>query len=169
MIVVGFTGFAYSGKTTCAKFLNSHMLGVRHSFATPLKACLMDLFDFSGEQLYGKLKDVVDERYGVTPRLVMQRFGTEFVRSTVPNLWEMLMEKEIKNSKATCFIVDDIRFQSEYDLISKYGTIFEVRRPGIVGSDHESEKGVKHDGYVINNGGDLEDLRTQVISICNLL
>jgi len=169
MIVVGFTGFAQSGKTTCAKYLSKRMSGLRHSFATPLKTCIADLFDFNYEQLYGKTKEVVDKRYGVTPRLIMQRFGTEFVRTTVPNLWCILMEKEIKNSMSKCFIVDDIRFNDEYNLIAKYGTVFEVRRPGITGSDHESERGVKHNGYVIHNDGSLDDLEDQIVTICNLL
>lgn len=170
MIVVGFTGFAQAGKTTCARLLMKHILysGI-HSFAEPLKECLEDLFGFSSDQLYGKSKDIVDERYGVTPRLVMQRFGTEFVRTTVPNLWEILMDKQIRYSSDKCFIVDDIRFQTEYNLIAKYGTVFEVRRPEIVGSDHQSERGVKHDGYVINNDKGLKELEDQIVTICNLL
>ena len=87
--LIGFTGPAGCGKTTAAALLKNLIektdSGIRAtglaSFAGPLKNCLATLFQFTDAQLCTmEGKEAVDERYGVTPRLVMQRFGTEFIR-----------------------------------------------------------------------------------------
>jgi hypothetical protein len=162
MKLIGFCGPAGAGKTTCAKLLGGSIL----SFASPLKRCVGDLFKFSYEQLYGNLKEVVDGRYGVSPRLVMQRFGTEFVRSTVPDLWETLMREKLihRIEKGYNFIlIDDCRFPTEQKLIEDMGgVICEITRPGYEYSSHASEQGVEA-GFGIYNDGTIEELRAKLL------
>jgi hypothetical protein len=169
MRVIGFTGPAGCGKTTAAKYLeNKYGVPSIKSFAAPMKRCLMDLFKFTPEQLYTlEGKEALDPRYGVTPRLVMQRFGTEFVRSTVPNLWVILMEQSIINHPIGVILIDDCRFEDEATLIRKYGTLVHITDRCLVKHDHKSESGVQlMDGdIVVQNTGTLEDFYSELDKI----
>lgn len=177
--LIGFTGLAGSGKTTAANILRDLLsnekrarLVVVKSFAGPLKDCLLTLFDFEYEQLYTmEGKETIDERYGVTPRLIMQRFGTEFIRTTVPNLWEILMEENIVRcgDSETGIIIDDVRFEPEADLIrSMGGRVVHIKGRGGIDSDHESEAGlkIKDQDFTINNKGDMDLLRLNLARLC---
>ena len=142
MKLFGFAGPMGCGKTTCAKAI-SHAVC---SFALPMKNCLQDLFGFEDNQLYTmEGKQAVDPRYGVSPRLIMQRFGTEFVRTTVPDLWIILMRTTLGNLREVADIacVDDIRFNDEAALIREMGgtVVHIVGRVGVE-SNHASELGI---------------------------
>jgi len=168
MRVIGFCGKAGSGKTTAARMT---AVTVR-SFATPLKKCVGDLFKFSYDQLYGSLyhKEMVDERYGVSPRYVMQRFGTEFVRTTVPHLWDMLMKQELLEAEQRGYdvvAIDDVRFKSELDLIEEFGgNVVEIIRGDIKDDTHASEIGLcDYTKIKIYNDGTIEDLKSKLLSL----
>jgi hypothetical protein len=61
--IIGILGFAHSGKDTISDILNEGRGYQRIAFADPLKRMCMQLFKFSIEQLWGKLKEVPDTRY----------------------------------------------------------------------------------------------------------
>lgn len=168
--LVGFTGLAESGKSTAAGLLQVvwRDAGVHSNilaFADPLKMCLMGLFEFSPDQLYTiEGKETVDPRYGVTPRHIMQQFGTEFVRKVVPDLWVILMEEELSKvwSKDEWIIIDDVRFADEARLVRKLnGTVVHMQDRGGIGSDHATEAGlaVQEKDIVVSNVGGLADLK----------
>jgi len=163
MKLLGFAGPAGVGKTTCSLYIGD----VHLSFAKPMKDCLERLFSFSYGQLYTmEGKETVDERYGVTPRLVMQRFATEFVRTTVPNLWLILMEQRIKEYEDSKFVtVDDLRFDDEADLIRRLGgTVIHVHGRAEFRNDHKSEQGItyKAGDLQINNSRTHGELRDSI-------
>lgn len=70
-IIIGVAGFARSGKDTFGDHLEANYGFKKVSFATPIKNVCRDIYDFSEEQLYGKLKEVPDERYAFSETCVI--------------------------------------------------------------------------------------------------
>lgn len=86
-MLFGFTGRKGVGKDTIAEAMRRDgRFGAVHfvAFAEDLKKTVGALFTLSHAQLHDPAeKERVDERYGVTPRVLMQRFGTDLMRKGV--------------------------------------------------------------------------------------
>lgn len=175
MILIGLTGKSGSGKDTLANFIKHKHGSVNFAFADPVKAICKTMFLFNDEQLYGSQKNVVDPRWGITPRLAFQIIGTNMMQFSIygmmPELihqvpvrqfWVKHLEERIKPYKSTdtIVIVTDVRFQHEANLIRQYGgTIIRIDRPSLNTNSkmylHSSEKdmdGILYDHVIINNG-----------------
>lgn len=144
-IIIGLAGQAGCGKDTFAKHLWKNMHFIRTSFAHPLKHCVKYLFKMSDEQIENRiLKEMTDDRYGLSPRQIMQLFGTEFCRKMIhQNFWVNRMEESIKEGTFDRIVISDVRFPNEADLIRKYGTLVHINRPNnplAINSSHESEQ-----------------------------
>jgi len=173
-MIIAFTGPKGCGKSSAARMLKDFEI---ISFAAPMKKCLKDLFNFSDHQLTTlEGKEAIDPRYGVSPRVIMQQFGTEFVRKTVPGLWEKLMIDRINGDILKDYAIDDCRFPTEAQLVRDMGGVvvhLTGRRDGKVYMrrwyedflGHRSERGVKvlSTDIVIDNSGSLSDLRHKLI------
>ena len=125
-MLIGFAGKMETGKTTAAEFLIDRYGFEKMSFATPLKKAVADLFEWNLEDLndYG-FKETVDPYWEVSPREVLQKFGTEFIREMInPDFWAMKLESRLVNriSKYN-IVIDDIRFEEEADVIHDHGGI----------------------------------------------
>lgn len=193
MHIIGFTGSAGHGKSTGARIMGEHMQsrGTVHikSFAGPLKQACAVIFGFNEEQLHGSLKENIDDFWGVSPRTVMQRVGTEMFReglqTTIPHLrldgqtvWIRCMERSLEEILTTemssgtqqVVIVDDVRFPDEAAVINKWGgVIIEVRRrvpPPTSASGHSSESGIGDDipRIQVDNDGSMQEFQDQLIA-----
>lgn len=169
MKLIGFSGPAGCGKTTAATALSKLTGGKVLSFATPIKECLTNLFGFTSDQLYTlRGKEAIDHRYGVSPRQAMQRFGTEFVRTTVPDLWCILLREKIKGAMSNIF-VDDLRFEDEAALIrSLGGIVVHIRGRKLMRSNHKSEEGLlcyPNEDLIIDSSGSKEEFLSEVMKI----
>ena len=147
--VLAFSGPEEAGKSTACRLMKArHPGAVVLSFAAPLKDGVMAMYGFTREQVYGTLKDVVDPRYGCTPRYVLQRVGTEFFRNLhatmLPEcdlggvtLWIKRMVDQIKALPAGSIVmIDDLRFPDELQALRTLGaTVVKVTRPGAGGGD----------------------------------
>ena len=145
--IIGITGPAQCGKDTVADHIIKARPAFRKtSFADPIKEMLSAGLGLTSEQLYGKLKDVIDNRYGCTPRHMLQTLGTEWGRVLIDgNTWVIAMQGYLEEMGGT-FIIPDIRFENEAALVRKYGRLIHIkgREDNIeAGTDHISEKGVK--------------------------
>ncbi len=163
-VLIGFAGPKTCGKTTAGRMSG----GLRLSFATPMKKCLMDLFKFTEDQMFTyEGKENIDPRYGVSPRTIMQQFGTEFVRTTVPNLWCILMRQAIEDCDSDVIAIDDIRFEDEAALLRDMGgTIVHIKGRGEPGK-HKSEQGLNiwNTDFILNNSGSIQDLQDGIKEI----
>jgi hypothetical protein len=144
-MIYGFTGPMDSGKTTAARMITNNIL----SFATPLKKAVKEIFHLTDAQLHTfEGKQLLDIRWGMSPRDMLQYVGTDLLRGWIPKLWVTNMRirlNEIKDS-GVVVAIDDVRFEDEAELIRNLGgTIIHMQRPdartaGIHG--HDSEKGI---------------------------
>jgi len=133
--VVGLLARAGHGKTTLARYLEARYKVKIVSLASPLKKIAKAVFSFTDEQLYGTQaqKEAIDPRYGFSPRIALQRLGTEGIRENLgPDVWcESLRGRvredflrtapanDITPRPGAVYAVDDERFPNEAEFIVK--------------------------------------------------
>ena len=142
------------GKTTTAQWMLGKKHGfIRKSFAQPTKEVARWLYDLDSIQTDGARKEVVDERYGLTPRFIMQRIGTDVFREIHPATWLIYMRRQLQGyPPGIQVVIDDLRFENEANAIRAWGgRVVELQREGYHYShEHASEKGVEAD-YALYN------------------
>lgn len=175
MKLIGFTGQMGSGKSTAIATLGDvYCYGtINIKFAQPL-------YDMQ-EDIYKRISDVYRRPDGfVKDRKLLQWLGTDWGRSIDQNLWVNLWRAGVEETHRwnpdeiiTC---DDCRFDNEARAIKEMGgfvvrIISDKTRIEKINTGHASEAGVS-DEYVdaiIDNSGDLENLRQSLLSLNNTL
>jgi hypothetical protein len=174
-IIIGLTGPAGAGKDTVGDWIVDNVPGfVKSSFADPMKKMLKIGLNLSDEQLWGDEKEIVDERYGCTPRHLMQTIGTDWGRSFVhPDIWVNAMHHHIRPGT----VIADVRFENEARFIRQRGVLIHIggRIDGVNTEKykHASEIGVsvdERDLHLDNDGtftelyGRLQDIKDRLVS-----
>lgn len=129
-IVVGLAGGAGSGKSTAAAFLEKYYGARRYAFADPLKQIAMRTMGFTHEQCYGTQaqKEAVDPRCNMSPRVFLQRLGTEGIRSVLgPDFWWEHTLKKIREERPALAVIEDVRFPNESEALLDYAAVLERR------------------------------------------
>ncbi len=182
MRLIGFLAKKRCGKDTVSDYIVQNYSFTKLSLADPLKSAVGELFGFSHEQLYGDLKEDIDHNWKVSPRLVLQWFGTDVFRRDInciiPDIkgdfWVEAMKIRYKNltkeDPNARFAIADVRFPNEVKAIHELGGIvIKIERPGCDDSDqHESEKNIdsiKDYDILIENNGSLEELYSKIDSV----
>ena len=180
MIVV-FIGKLQSGKTTAANHLIVTYGFTRVSFGDKLKEFASEIFGIPLEDFYNPeakiapLGFVPDPsgpyRKPITPRLVLQHFGTEGCRYLDTDVWVKWVENghfKTTKSRGKKYVIDDCRFPNEQEMLRKHGAKFiKIVRPGYEGDSHASEteqESLEWDD-LIDNSGSVEDLWKAVDTI----
>ena len=152
--IIGLSGLKGSGKSTVALWLESiydfHIV----AYADPLKDALELVFGLTHEQLRGDAKEIIDERWGLTPRFMMQRFGTEVIRSIHSNAWNIIMERRLSNMPETNVVIEDVRYDNEIKQIQGMGgIIWQIRSTRVEEADMHSSEDVPlyYDNIILNN------------------
>ena len=152
----------------------------RLKFATPLKDSLKVLFGFDEEQVEGSSKEIVDERWGITPRSAMQFFGTEIMQQRIQDIMPGIGREFFARRLVTLikerprdqrFVITDMRFPHEADLIRRefHDEVFiiKIMRSNLDASDsHLSERAyldIEADA-TITNDSTIDDLITALES-----
>ena len=167
--VIAFTGYRHSGKTTaCHTILEKKNKQYKTewkeiNFADSLKATCRALFGFTTIQTDFD-KETVDSFWGITPRVALQKFGTEVVRNTLGKQigyaedshhhWHAMFYRTVLNAviygvhsktDPLYILVGDLRFPDEAAFLMKnFNTrIFYILNPRTEPEDklhlHESE------------------------------
>lgn len=183
MKLIGFTGAMGSGKSTAINLIDALARDytlVNIKFAKPL-------YDIQ-EAIYQRIETVYRRPESFEKdRKLLQWIGTEFGRSLDKDLWIKLWKQEVQetyldnkwinfnegNLLITC---DDLRFDNEAQAVKDMGGIIiklvsdkNLERittaEGI--KNHPSEQGVdnKYLDYIIENNGNIEDLRSSLCEI----
>ncbi|MCF5056861.1 deoxynucleotide monophosphate kinase [Pseudomonas proteolytica] len=149
-ILIGLTGRARSGKTTAAEHLARTYLLEQYAFADPLRDGLMAIFNLDPTDFEGDRKEQPLGWLDCSPRQLMQSMGTEWARNTVhPDVWVKLAEQNLEYMTKAMgavlgFVVSDVRFENEADLIRRRGgTVIHILRPNALAvNPHISEAGI---------------------------
>jgi len=171
-MLIGITGKAGSGKDTVADFFALQYEFEKAAFANHLKdvtalAFGIDKIHFHNQELKTKKHPI----FGITPREMIQKVGTEcFRRIFDDNFWVNHVDTLYKQAlnKGTHFIVSDCRFENEVMWVrNNGGIILNVSNPkvdDIVLNNHSSELGVHKDliDYTIDNDESIAILYTKL-------
>lgn len=170
-VLIGVSGKMQHGKDAFA-FALTQLFGFRRAaFADSLKAACGEIFGFSTEQMYGAEKETPDPYWNLTPRDVMQRFGTEAMRSTFgADIWVRSLMRTIEAQPLAFWVVPDVRFPNEAEAIKAAGGIVvRIERPtGAAASTHISELALDSwQGFdaLIKNDGSLQDLEDKAAQL----
>ena len=189
-LIVGVSGRKRHGKDQVATYLEEYGT-LRIAFADELKRVAMDLWDLSFDQVYGSEQDkeTVDPRWGLSPRVILQRLGTEVGRNIHPLTWvrkvftmidaasrgEEILLPDMRHRRfmpccpnPTAWVIPDARFPNEATAIqARGGLVIKVVRPDFLKRStdmHASEvevDNVVEDALIVNDGS-LADLRSKV-------
>tara|TARA_B100001287_G_scaffold238857_1_gene212500 strand:- start:644 stop:1270 length:627 start_codon:yes stop_codon:yes gene_type:complete len=190
-MIIGLCGLIGSGKGTVADILVDEHKFEKISFADKLKDAVSILFDWPRDMLEGETPDsrfwreqedkfwTKETGRSVTPRLVLQEFGTDCMRNGFyDGVWVSFVKKKIIDNPDTNFVIPDVRFENEVDVIKGMGgKVWCVKRGpdplwfrqyqdlGLEPTDvHSSEwRWAKaHFDFNIYNEGTINDLKSQV-------
>ena len=190
-MIVGVCGLIGSGKDTIASYLIEEHGYQKISFADKLKDSVAELFDWDREMLEGQTDDSREWREQpdkfwtqetgrtITPRLVLQEFGTECMRNGFfDGIWVSSTKRILINNPHKNFVIPDVRFPNEALMLQKVGgQVWRVRRGtdpvwfrmyqdiGVEPKDiHPSEWAWANTNFttIFDNNSTIEDLKNQV-------
>lgn len=188
--IIGVCGRKRHGKDSVGRILKLHFGFSQTAFADPVKRVAMDVYGLSWDQCYGDgpEKEAVIPYWGLSPRQIMQRIGTEVGRSVHEDTW---VRHTLNNIAAaadcqlylwrdditqgfvqialprTNWVITDVRFPNEAEKIWEMGgQVWKVERPTLTSSEdgHDSETSVDKidpDALILNDGS-LSDLEAKV-------
>ena len=190
-MIIGICGLIGCGKGTVGDILVDDYGFTKLSFADKLKDGVATVFNWDRAMLEG---DTVESREWretqddfwtretgrtITPRLVLQEFGTDCMRHGFDDgIWVSLVKQELVKYPNKNFVIPDVRFPNEANMIkSIHGEVWRVKRGqdpvwmrmyqdiGVEPKDvHESEwRWAKVDfNNIIYNDLGIDELRSQV-------
>lgn len=179
--LIMFAGKMQSGKSTSSKALQKILNEMGHkveivALADELKQMCQDSFKPLAKILKDKFNyDLVDENWwenkNEISRCLLQIVGSDIVRKVDIDYWCKKLKEKIEKSEAEFFILQDWRFNTEYNFFNK--SIIEqfcinMERPGLNSGDagkHVSENdlnGFENFDLKILNCGDMFDLEDKI-------
>lgn len=146
MILIGVIGRKNAGKDTLADLLVARRGFKKHALASPLKEACRVLFLLDELQLNDPgQKEMVDDRWGLSPRVMFQKIGTDFARETFGHdFWVRHLEYWVERETPLRLVVPDVRFPNEAAWIRAHGGLLvRVHSTDPISDDaHISETGI---------------------------
>jgi len=139
-MIIGICGLIGSGKGTVGDILVEQGF-TKVSFADKLKDGVATIFGWNRAMLEGDTDESRNWREqpddfwtqetgrNITPRIVLQEFGTECMRDGFDDsIWVSLLKKQMLENPGD-YVVPDVRFRNEQDMIRELGgEIWRVQR-----------------------------------------
>lgn len=171
-MIIALCGRKQHGKNTVGDILTQQYGYKQIALADPVKKIAGEIYNLTTAQLYGDCKEIIDPRWGVTPRHIMQTIGSELGRSIHPDTWIRYLIQDLQRRQDTApgWVVTDVRYPNEAGALQLQlgAEIWRVDRSGMPDMDtHSSETSIDAivPDCVISNNGTLEELRLQVSDI----
>ena len=195
-MIIGVCGLIGSCKGTVADILIDRYNFKKISFADKLKDAVAEMFEWPRQMVEGITPQSRDWRerpdpfwsseigQEITPRHVLQVFGTECMRhGFFDGVWVSLVKKKIQENPQTNWVLPDTRFPNEVNMIKSIGgTVWRITRGddpqwfidyvqnNIEPKDiHASEWAWSKSGFddIIANDGSLKQLQQTIQSKIN--
>jgi len=147
-MIIGLIAQKQVGKDTFADHLLKRGDFTRYGFADSIKEACKTIFCLTDRQVNGDLKEVVDKRWGMSPREMFITIGSNMFREHLPfinedfnkeigdEIWvrrfEFWYETWRKENPEKHLVVSDVRFMDEARIIRNMGGIL----VGIQGKVH---------------------------------
>jgi hypothetical protein len=191
IMIIGICGLIGSGKDTVADILVQENNFKKLSFADKLKDGVSAVFGWDRVMLEGNTEKsrawreqedtfwTNETGRTITPRLVLQEFGTDCMRNGFyDGIWVSLVKQEIQQNPNKNYVIPDVRFENEAKMLKSIGgDVWRIRR----GPDpvwfrmyvdlqveptdvHKSEWAWANIAFdnVLDNSGSLLELRSRV-------
>ena len=133
-MIIGICGLIGSGKDTIADHLVKDHKFVKISFADKLKDTVATLFEWDRDLLDGKTEQCrlwreqedhfwsKELKKKVTPRYVLQVFGTECMRDGFyDGIWVSMLKKKVTENPDINWVIPDVRFENEVKVLKEIG------------------------------------------------
>jgi len=166
--MIGFTGPARHGKDTTINFMTRHFNCVMVAFSDALYAEVSAAFHI-GESFFRNdaTKDTISDRMALSkcenkefvelmiglgfkideplsPRTILQKWGTEYRRAQDPDYWVKRTHENMKQRPEQVYLISGVRFDNEVALIRQTGFMVHINDPRktVIPGSHVSEKPV---------------------------
>lgn len=180
-MIIGLVGFIGAGKGTVRDILVREHGYHGFAFADALKDAVSTIFTWPRGLLEGDsnasraFRERVDPwwshklGYEVTPRLILQKMGTEACRHGIAdNIWIAALEKRIHGYEDV--VISDCRFPNELDFVrSAGGVIVRIKRGEEPSLKEQMKMHISETAwnsvvpdYVIDNDGTLQELKDKI-------
>lgn len=176
MLLIGLIGYKQSGKDTFADHLVAQYNFKKLAFADPVKQICKIMFLLDDAQLNDPTKkEVIDQRWKLTPRQMMQMLGTDMIRDNWGNdFWLRNMEHRLKDHQQQRVVISDVRFLNEADWIKEHnGVLIRITDDRQHSSDnHPSETEqlqIQEDLCIYNTKTGLAHFHHQINGLLQLL
>lgn len=175
-LIIGLIGPKGSGKDYAYSILFKHFDNVdRVAFADPIKNTICELFSLRPDQLeLLKRCSLIDFINHNTSQNYGSCIGRDFVRNIGMLMrnyddqqFNRYVENKIKDNPNTTWVVTDVRFPNEVELIKRLGgVLIEIHREGYAYDHHVTESGeLPHDHLVVND----ENFEDNLVKLINQL
>lgn len=175
-LIIGFAGAKGSGKDTGFKLLDELYPNrfQRVAFADPIKNTICQIFGLTVDQL-NTVKRVTDiaivdtntnDHYGhLSGRDLVREIGM-LMRNYDDQQFNRYVENIIKSNPNQDFIITDVRFDNEIELIKRIGgVVVRVDRDCCLYDNHVTEQQCQNPDYIIDNNHDLQYYKDQITNI----
>ena len=180
-MIIGLVGFIGAGKGTVRDILVREHGYHGFAFADALKDAVSTIFTWPRGLLEGDsnasraFRERIDPwwshklGYEVTPRLILQKMGTEACRHGIAdNIWIAALEKRIHGYEDV--VISDCRFPNELDFVrSAGGVIVRLKRGEEPSLEEQMKMHISETAwnyvvpdYVIDNDGTLQELKDKI-------
>jgi hypothetical protein len=168
-MIIGLQGYAGSGKSTVAKYLEERHGFARRHIKAPIAAMTQMLLMYAFPEAISDLHEMVDGTLKRTPipalggrsaTEIQQFLGTEFGRDFIhPDIWLDIWSAWAKQHPKV--VQESVRFANEAE---RCDVIWEVRRPGYGALNGHVSEALPDacPGAVLRNDGTEADLFAQV-------
>ena len=170
MFIIGLGYKKRVGKSTSASYLARTYSFKEESFARSLKEGVgHGVFGLTEEEMETSLKEIIHDKWQITPRHILQQAGENLRKTFGEHLWvQTVYNRMISTYNTFNYVISDVRYQNEAEWIKRSnGILVRIdRKHNIKSSDnHQSE--IDMDSWnawdeIIDNNGSLEDLYQQL-------
>lgn len=167
-MIIGLLGRSRVGKDTVARALVAALSGGGHAatvlrLATPLKEAVRALYGFTEEQMETDAKEVVDPRYGLTPRVAIQRLCGYMMNAHGIDFFTRRLWAGAGGAAGGAVVIPDVRYAHDVaEIRRRGGIVVKITRDLAAAGygEHAWEAPIDDIGadVVIDNCGSVADL-----------